>query len=175
MADREFIAKVLFALVAAYPNANVGKETMAVYVSDLSDIPNEILDAACTYCRTTSKWFPTIAELREASAKLQTGSDSLPPAGEAWGEVLRIIGRLGYFEQPVFDNPVAAKTVAAMGWKNIAEGDNRTADRARFIELYNTYATRTLEQAKLPPALRQGNPALEAMRTLAAKRLTGGT
>lgn len=173
MADQTFIGKAILTLVAAYPNANIGKETMHLYATSLADVPAEVLDLAVTQCISTSKWFPTIAELREAAARIQTGADQLPPAGEAWGECLRVIARLGYYEQPTFDNPITAKVAAAMGWKKIAEQENPAADRARFIELYNTYAQRNLQQAQLPPRLRADSPALQLMQGLVKKLGSG--
>ena len=37
---------------------------MDTYVEDLSDLPADLLDGACTHWRRTERFFPTIAELR---------------------------------------------------------------------------------------------------------------
>ena len=58
-------------------------------------------------------------------------------------------------------DPVLAATVKAFGWSALCRGDNPSADRARFIELYDQLAkdrriTTQVSRGALPP----GVPAL---------------
>jgi hypothetical protein len=171
MATTEFVARQIAILAAAYPSANVTRETVQVYVADLADIPDDVLDVACAECRATCKWFPTIAELRQASARIQSGADSLPPATEAWGEFLRLTAIYANDgDQPPMANPVLEKTVRAMGWRYLCASTNGVADRARFIDLYDEYSRRAVRQFASAPALTAGNRAGLALAGL-AKRL----
>ncbi len=54
-------------LVAAFPQQPVAPETLVVMAEELADIPAERLEQAIRDCIRESRWFPTIAELRERS------------------------------------------------------------------------------------------------------------
>lgn len=67
MPTTEQAAQVLQALkplVSAYRN-ETPKETLLVYARYLGDIPPARLAPAVDYFITTSKWLPTVAEIRE--------------------------------------------------------------------------------------------------------------
>ena len=152
MAEQKFVVKMLTVLVLAFPNAKIEKGSIDVYARDLADIPEDVLDLACQECRVTLRFFPTIAEIRDAAAKLQSGVDSLPPAGEAWREFQKMAGDCREMPQDI-GNPVLAQTLTGMGWRYLTTSDNVIADRARFIELYNEYAKRRLHRFVETPAL----------------------
>ena len=152
MAEAKFVVKMLTVLVLAFPNAKIEKGTIDVYARDLADLPEEVLDLACQECRVTLRFFPTISEIREAAAKLQSGVDSLPPAGEAWREFQVMAGHHSEMPHDI-TNPVLAQTLKGMGWRYLTTSDNVVADRARFIELYNEYAKRRLRQFVETPSL----------------------
>ena len=173
MAMPSFVARCLAVMTAAYPNAAIRRETLDVYVYDLSDIPDEVLDQACAYCRANLKFFPTIAEIREAAARLQSGANQLPPAAEAWGEFIRL-GQYFSGDDPCpfesMSSDVLRRTIKAMGWRYLCGSTNGVADRARFIELYNQYAERKLKEYVTPPQLKAGEQnALAAMNELTEK------
>src|SRR3972149_4517459 len=67
------IVAVVGELSDAFPQVNVTDRTIKVYVEDLADLPIEALRLAARKCRTDSKWFPSIAELRAAALALVVG------------------------------------------------------------------------------------------------------
>lgn len=94
------------------------------------------------------------------------------PGGEAWGDVGKAVRTYGIYRTPVFSDHLVARAVAAIGWTAICNSENPTADRARFIELYDRLAhaaSEALGIATLPAAKR-----LTAMAGELAKQLTGG-
>jgi hypothetical protein len=60
------LSKILTLLMGAYPNANVTQETIVVYEAMLGDFKSEDLYEVVLRHIATNKWFPSIAELREA-------------------------------------------------------------------------------------------------------------
>ena len=60
----------LLRLIAVHPmGEREGAEIMMdTYVDDLSDLPADLLEAACKHWRQTERFFPTIAELRALAA-----------------------------------------------------------------------------------------------------------
>ena len=66
MATRKELGAVMAVLTAAYPMMNITKPTMDVYAQELSDVPVKfLLDAAHQHVKRC-RFFPAIAELREA-------------------------------------------------------------------------------------------------------------
>lgn len=74
-------------LAAAYPNANLPDETIRVYVRILSDIPADALAGAITRLVKTSKFIPSISEIRREVAE---GMLALPLPGDAFALAARL-------------------------------------------------------------------------------------
>lgn len=181
MASKAEIGKVLGILSAAYPQ--FGKDvsetalamTMRVYEQTLQDVPADVLEAAALQQISNSRFFPTVAELRERAAALLAPAER--SAMEAWGEVLDTFtdGRYYRFEDghsytPVFDDPVLAAVVDDMGgyWHvyecHRSKDGNPTADRARFIEAYNARQKRQREERLALPQVERVRAQLAASR-----------
>lgn len=180
METRE-ISRIVRVLRAAYPDKNIRPETVEVYIRCLSDLPVAALEGAVLAHISENKWFPTVAELREAALQLLPGGQ-LPTALEAWAEVTKQVELVGWYGQPTFSHPVIEQAVKALGWNRICESENVVAERAHFLRLYETYCGRVKEQlVQLPEVQRIRDRLTEdvtlhgKLRSLAeAKRLRGG-
>lgn len=164
-------AKLVAVMLAAFPQSRASAQTSQVYERMLADLDYPAANAAVERLLATARFMPTIAEIRETALALTVGEQK--QGGEAWGDVLRMIGRYGArryddgWTVPIAD-PVAARTVAALGWVNLCDSENQAADRARFIELYDRLAIQ--EKRK---QLSEGLPAMQRFRALEdAKRET---
>jgi hypothetical protein len=142
---RSECAKLVAILIAAYPSARPTSATTEIYERMLIDLDGVVAAAAVERMLATSKFMPSIAEIRAACLDLTLGEGKA--GGEAWGEVLRLISSKGAYRTPgedfVFADQLVAKCVAALGWKNLClseGGAQQAADRARFIELYEKLA-----------------------------------
>ncbi len=134
--------------------------TWAMLLEDLSSV--EVTAALKRYL-ATNKWLPAPSDLRAIAAEAKAGRQR--PGGEAWGDVLKAIGRFGQYRVPEFSDPLVARAVRAFGWRELCQSENQTADRARFVELYAQIAKAAAEDesvSSLPgvsrPALRSGEP-----------------
>lgn len=79
---KESEATVLVAtLAAAFPRQQLAEPTIKVYAHDLVDLDAAAANAAIETLRRTSRFFPTISEIREATAALQLGA---PEPMRAW-------------------------------------------------------------------------------------------
>lgn len=147
-------AKLVAVLMAAYPNAKISDEASTVYERMLADLDYATANAAVERLLATSKWIPTVAEIRETALTL--GSGETRPGGDAWGDVLAAVGRYGCYRSPAFEDPLVAKCVDALGWREICLSENQVADRARFIQLYDQLAAtdRRLQLSEPLPAMR---------------------
>lgn len=137
----------LFAvLVSLWPNNRANEATARLYGEALADIEYEAARRAVARLARTAKWFPTVAEIREQATDLEHGA---PRMGlEAWGDVVAEIRHTGSYGTPRFDDPIVAECVKAMGsWRDICLSTSDTADRARFIELYDGISRRNRTDA----------------------------
>jgi len=144
---------VLAQLFACYPNTEVGKETTAMYVRLLSDIPPDELQTVVDQAVATCRFLPTIAELRDMRHSLQH-ANRLTWA-DAWDSVQREIKRVGSYSTPHFDDPLTERAVKAMGWKALCASENPATDRAQFRDMYNALAGREETMQKLLPQARE--------------------
>lgn len=147
------ITKLVTAMAALFPSVQVGNKTIKGFVAMLRDIPLDILRTAIDQVSSESKFFPTVAEIRERVIALQM--PDIPNGITAWGEVMEAFQRYGFYRLPKFDNPITAEAVVCMGWKELCSSENAEADRAHFSRIYDDLARRQKENARLLPASRQ--------------------
>ena len=144
---------ILKQLFAAYPNVQVGIETVAMYVRLLQDIPPDELQTVVDQAVATCRFLPTIAELRDMRHSLQH-ANRLTWA-DAWDGVQREIRRIGSYGTPRFDDALTERAVKAMGWKALCASENPATDRAQFRDMYNALAARDETAQKLLPQARE--------------------
>jgi hypothetical protein len=133
--------KLVAILLAAYPTARVGADGARiadVYGRMLEDLDVEATTRAIKRIIRTSRFLPTVAEIRAAALEVADGAARAP--GDAWGDVLRAIGRYGANRTPgvefCFADPLVARAVQSLGWRELCLSEVGYADRARFVELY---------------------------------------
>jgi hypothetical protein len=161
----------LFAvLVSLWPNNKATEATARLYGEALADLDFEVARRAVARLARIAKWFPTVAEIREQATDLEHGG---PRMGlEAWGDVVAAIRHTGSYGVPTFDDPLVADCVRAMGsWRDICLSTNDTADRARFIELYNGLASRSRADAVAGAKLALPSPN-KALRNVTSRDVT---
>lgn len=139
-------------LSAAYPKYEITRPTIRLYEDFLQDLPFDLARAAVAKHITTSTFFPTVAELREAALSM---TDTAPVAADAWTEVLNEIARVGMYDKPNFSHPAIEKTVKAIGWRNLCMSEQIGVERAHFMRIYGDYRKRETENAKVLPVLQR--------------------
>jgi hypothetical protein len=172
MATLDEVEFTLAYLAMFYPQWNIPPATMQAWAELLEDIPADALMAAAKQHAVTSKWPPTLAELRQPAQ--QTTRQALPTFAEAWDEVMERIRSGGSWHLPTWSHPLIERTVAGMGgWLVMCSMpvDETATWRAQFRDMFAAYANRAEADAKLLPevkALRDTYAALPKGETLAA-------
>ena len=111
-----------------------------------------MLRAAAAHCATTSKWFPTVAELRDAAFGIIENRAGIPSAAEAWGEVMAAMRYAAPARRPQFSHPVIRRAVEAVGgWYTLCTSESGVADRSKFFQAYEQIVARDREQARVLP------------------------
>ena len=140
-------------LMACYPQATISPANVQAYARHLGDLPHELLAAAVQRAVATSRFFPSIAELRSAAAALV---DDAPQADEAWAIVMREVSRIGRTGKPDLQHDRIRNAVQAIGgWYELCQSEMMQADRAAFFRAYDAATKRATERVTLAavPAL----------------------
>ena len=194
------VVKLMAVAVSCFPSMMERdmKATAEGWFQMLGDLDYNIATAALKTVLATAKFFPSVAEIREAAVSLMP--NELPPVESAWGEVLRAMQAHGHMKAPQcmkssdetptmmvfsepwdFSNPLIGETVKQMwgSWRNACEAvqtDTLGVDRAQFTKMYSTVAGRKKELAQLPPAVRELASGLADMLKLPAsqRKVRGG-
>ncbi|EJW92552.1 hypothetical protein EVA_19341, partial [gut metagenome] len=112
--DKKEFGLFVVALRTYYSRENILPNNQAVelWYRQLQDIPYDLAEVVLQKWVATNKWSPSIAEIRESAAEVQTGKPM--DWGEAFELVNRAIKRFGtYGEQEAMDSlpPLARGTV----------------------------------------------------------------
>jgi hypothetical protein len=155
MATLDEVEFTLAYLSMFYPQWNMPPATIQAWAELLADIPAEALHAAAKQHAVTSKWPPSLAELRQPA--LETTRETVPNVADAWNEVMERIRSSGNWHQPTWSHPLIERTVAGMGgWQVMCTMpvDETATWRAQFRDMFTSYANRAEAEAKLLPDVR---------------------
>lgn len=141
------VAELVMMLLAAYPHRDMSAATSSVYERSLRDLDVNLARVAVERLIRTSKFLPSIAEIREACEVTQKGH--LRTGGEAWADAVKAARYVGsYAPTPKFKDPLVTEALRLWGsWKEFClSPEDDAAGRARFIQLYDELAKRKHEQ-----------------------------
>jgi hypothetical protein len=140
------MARALSVASLAY-GQELERNRVAIYCECLADLDVEDVEDALRRLIAVSKWWPSVAEIREEVAMLAVAD--LPEPELAWAEVLRAVARDGAYRAPCFEHEEIAEAVRAIGWRDICLEANVTSTRARFIDAYTAVRRRAKRGAQL--------------------------
>lgn len=173
---KQEVIKVVTLIVMSYPASERFKDEAtlqgmtSVWTQMFKDDNPRLVELAVQRHIATSKWPPSIAEIREQMVTIQ--HPELIPPDQAWEAVAdrkATEGDWGYTESPADAlPPMIARTVQTIGWYDLWKREEKA--RQTFLELYRPAYERERERAMLPKALS------DASRIAAEKadRLHGG-
>jgi hypothetical protein len=155
--NRKEIINLLGIAAANFPHIQTKelKPTAVLWEKALSDITYDVAEKALLKVLSTSKFFPTIAEIREAATQL-TQPQQLD-AMEAWGLVVNAIRRYGFYrEKEALDSlpEEIADLVKQFTWRELCLNENPDTIRAQFRMAWETRTKRKKELDALPQEVR---------------------
>jgi hypothetical protein len=154
---KEEIKNLLALATANFPNMQEKNMTPTAVLWDkmLSDIPYQLAEKALVKVLSTAKFFPTVAEIREAAAEI---TNPLPiTAAEAWGQVMEAVRKFGSYrptEAMEWLSPEVAVMVRRFGFVDICRSEQIDVIRGQFIKLWDSQAKREKELMVLPSPVR---------------------
>jgi hypothetical protein len=123
-------------LTAAFTK-EVPDATIELYVDSLADLPDEALLGVATEIVLTSRWLPTIAELRERTVNKLDPSLIPPTPDQAWGQVLSASANVRN-GLPVSTHPSVITALNAVGGLAVVGMSKYVeAERKQFLAHYS--------------------------------------
>lgn len=155
--NRTEIINLLGIATANFPNLQQKemKPTAVLWEKALADIPYEVAEKAIIKVLATSKFFPTIAEIREATAQIT--QPRTIDAMEAWGLIIEAIRKFGYTRQKEameFLPSDVGEMVKRFTWWELCMSENPDTLRAQFRMAWETQSKRTNELKAIPTDIR---------------------
>lgn len=157
MLDKKDIIDAITLLKMTYPNSlrdygeNELKMMIEVWYNDFKDTKKEDFIKAINDIRYTSKYFPSIADIKEKVAKT---SVNLPDAEDEWQDVLRAVRQYGSWnEKEALESlePYTRKIVQYIGFNRIcmATPEEQTWNKKEFIGEYNSLKDKVVEHTQI--------------------------
>ena len=72
-------------------------------------------------------------------------------AGEAWGIVYNEILKTGNYGTPEISDPIIAKAVSIIGWRELCLSEQISIERAHFMKIYDMLVQREQQEKMLLP------------------------
>lgn len=147
MITKKDIVDTITLLKITYPNSlkefkdDELKLMIEVWAKDFKDTPKEEFNLAIQHIRNTSKFFPSVSEIKEQIAKLKTAN--VPTAEDEWQNVLKAVRMYGsYREQEALESlpPYTAKITKYIGYYRICTStqEEQVWNKKEFISEYNS-------------------------------------
>lgn len=130
-------AKLLAVISAAYPNFQADESRAKVWAQMLADVDYRVADIAVWRHIATSKFPPSIAEIREQARIALQGPEYT--ATESWEEFIQGIRRFGqYREQEALDSfhPLTRRMAEAIGWWDACMSENVDVLRGQYLRMF---------------------------------------
>jgi len=157
MMDELEFGKALAVLEDAYPRYTLEPRVVRTWYAILGDLDPNLLKAAVLQIASENRPFlPAPGEVRQCAFDLVERQSDVPTAWDAWAEVTKRFGTHGHSRLPEFSHPLIRRTVDGVGgWRELCMSTNAVADRARFVQAYETLAKRERAQFRILPAVRE--------------------
>lgn len=171
--NRQEFGRVVAVIRSVYRDKDflASSESAEVWYELLKDIPYEQAKAAVMKHSLTSKWSPTIAEIRESAVSITEPEKSW---SDGWEQVRRAIGRYGYCNEAdaLESMDDITRTVAKrLGWQTICatELDDIPSLRANFRMIYEQIQEKHSTDDLLPSEMKEQ---IDSARADKVKQLT---
>lgn len=160
MADKPLVMKTMRVIAEMY-NRDISEALYLMYAELLADVPTEAFTAAAKALAESSRFFPTIADIRGKVAEFAMQNAGYPSPAEAWTQVSRsrtAIGDAHPLAQSAFEN--------LGGWPAFGPSDIDAAVswRARFSTEYERLIDLERQRATLSPGTQEAAAMITAGR-----------
>lgn len=140
--------KLVAILEAAYPRQDLRPETVEVYAQFLQDLDYSVASKVVHNHIRNEKWFPSVAEIREACVELV----HVIPSTEAAMEVIRSAVQNNNY-QVIRENELFRQAVATVGFDKIGYSEYPEPLYRQVKEAYENLRKREIRRLQSTPAV----------------------
>ena len=137
-------------LQMAYPRQALGEKTVEVYANFIQDLDYKTAEKVIADHIRNEKWFPSVAEIREACVEL---AHEIPSTEQAM-EVIRDAVR-GNNYQTILGAPLLRQAVATVGWDKLMYSEYSQPLYKQIGEAYENLRKREIKRLQSTPAVGQ--------------------
>ena len=150
------IKKLILLLSSIFPEKSMSDQGIDVYCEALRDLPDDVLKNAVKKIMVESKFFPSIAEIREKAFSIVGQISGERSAQEAWEEISRGMKVSGSYNRPEFSTALISRAVDAVGgWFHICVECDTEIMRAQFLKMYDSLLKRDQENIRTLPEIKR--------------------
>ena len=142
--------------VYAQPTFIPDQDAFNMWYALIGDLPYDVCAVAIKKFMLTSKFPPTVAEIRELASGIVNGDPMT--WGESWERALNAVRKYGsYNKMEALDSldPLTRKCVESIGYMELCMSENIMVERAHFQKVFEVFAKRAETEKKMPTALLQ--------------------
>jgi hypothetical protein len=156
--DRKQIINLLAIATANFPNLQTKDmgPTAMLWDKALTDMDYNTAEKALIKVLSTSRFFPTVADIREAASQIT--NPRVMDAMEAWGLIVQAIRRFGMYRQKegLDSLPDDVRAMAnRFTWRELCLNENPDTLRAQFRMAWETQSKRENEMRQIPQEIRE--------------------
>lgn len=127
------------------------------YAQLTADIPEGVLAQAVKNVIKTSRYQPTVAEIRDEAGNILKAATrtKTPIPEEEWEMVLRAMAQIGPYRAPKWECDTTAAAVKKIGWMTLCGADMSSLPylRGQFIETWNKLSNAAKMQRRMGTTL----------------------
>jgi hypothetical protein len=135
-------------LQMAYPRQTLEGKTVEVYANFIQDLDYKVTEKAIAQHIRNEKWFPAIAEIREACVEL---AHEIPSTEHAM-EMIRTAIRDGNYRL-IHDNDLFRQAVATVGFEKISYSEYPDPLYRQIKDAYDNLRKREIKRLQSTPAV----------------------
>ena len=155
--DKKEFALFASALRTYYPKEKIlpNEQAMALWYSQLQDIPYKIAELTLNKWVALNKWSPSIADIREQATSIT--HEEIKDWSAAWSDVINSIRYYGSYQEEealASLDDMTRQAVKRLGFKNLCLSENIGVDRANFRMIYEQLEQRKRNEAQIPQRIK---------------------
>ncbi len=135
-------------LQLAYPRQSFGAKNVEVYVGFIQDLDYNVAERAIQNHIRNEKWFPAIAEIREACVEL---AHDLPSTEEAMDIIRQAVQQYDY--GAIAGNDLLRQAVATVGFEKIGYSEYPEPLYRQVKEAYDNLRKQEIKRLQSTPAV----------------------
>lgn len=145
---RQDAIDLVIMLESAYPRQILEEKSIETYVGFIQDLDHEVVKRVIANHIRSSKWFPTIAEIRELAAEM---AHNLPSSEMAMETVRNAVRGNDY--QAILRDDLLRQAVATVGWDKLMYSEYSQPLYKQIGDAYDNLRKRQIRRFVNTPAI----------------------